>query len=158
MQRNRSCFATALLVFLLSLMTAHPLAQSQSAVQSSDKDNNPVCEFRITTFMIIVRVWVTDETDKDVSTLEKRDFIIYEDDVEQEIDYLSKHESGDTVDKRAMYKIGYTPTNNSFDGKLRKIRVDVRAKEDRKLKAQISFRGYFATKEFFQPEPKTPDR
>ena len=46
--------------------------------------------------------------------------------------------------------VGIVALSSPFDGKFRKIRVEVRAKGKRNLKVQFSPKGYFAKKELLR--------
>jgi hypothetical protein len=141
------------LPFVLLLMLTAALAtfpQSQSVSKSSEggkEGSDIICGLR-RYLPIVVNVWVTDETGKDVTTLKHDDFVIYEDGVKQGIEFFIRKEDLDPANKRAVYQMGYTPINQALNGKLRKIQVGLKTKDDRqdhKLKVQISPKGYFAT-------------
>lgn len=93
---------------------------------------------------VTVDVEVTDKRGRFVSGLNYRDFIVYEDNLKQPIDFFTEEEvliSGRTVIK---YNIGYVSRNEERDGKYRSIRVETREGKSRKPKVFSSPNGYFA--------------
>lgn len=100
--------------------------------------------------MTVVEVEVEDKQGKKVSDLSKDDFIVCEDGVRQELQFWQRRGALETESKQAAYKMGYFPSNQVFNGKFRKIRVEARTKDERKLRVKFSPEGYYAKKELLK--------
>src|SRR5215467_3343569 len=102
---------------------------------------------RLSTNLVIVEVEVNDRYGKYVSDLTHNDFIIYEDDTEQKIDFFTRGEVSDRDGVHIRYTIGYYPTNSKRDGQLRSIRVKLRKGKNRGKEIRYYPENYFAPKD-----------
>jgi hypothetical protein len=129
---------------LLILIAALPSLAQTSAQQTRDgkkEDSIVVCDY---TCLATIYIKVTGKNGKEVTTLRKDDFIIYEDETRQEIDSMWRNDKYKEERRQARYQISYYPVNENFDGKYRKIRVAVQTKDGKSLKAQVFPKGYHA--------------
>jgi len=97
--------------------------------------------------MAVVRVEVTDRQGKEITDLTKNDFIIYEDGVREELQYWKRNVGTNRQPDESIYEAGYLPDTRHFRGEWRKIRIEVRKQDERKLKVRYSPNGYYARKE-----------
>jgi hypothetical protein len=114
---------------------------TQQTREGKKEDSIIVCDY---TCLAIIYVKVIDRGGKEVLTLRREDFTIYEDGVRQEIESLLRNDNYIEECRQARYQLGYYPINENFDGKYRKITVTVQTKDGKKWKAQVFPKGYHA--------------
>jgi len=144
-------------LLLIFIVACSPLAQSlpQQRKEGKNEDSIVVCD---DTCLAIIYVKVVDGGGKEILTLRKDDFIIYEDGVKQEINSLYRSDNYKQECRQARYQIGYYPVNEKFDGKYRKINVVVQTKDGKNRKTHVFPKGYHAhllTKKSEQAAPHT---
>ena len=132
-----------LLALTLLSLALQGLAQSsnQPAVSNTKNNDQPSSCFE---YVVQVKVEVRDQQGREIADLTKDDFMIYEDGVKQEIFYWKRKVGPDKEADHTMYEVGYFPTNGQLRGEWRKIRVEVRNQEKKKLKVQYTPKGYYA--------------
>ena len=146
---------------LLIFIVAFPsLTQSIPPIPQQTKDGKKedsiiVCN---QTCLAIVYVKVVDGSGKEILTLSRDDFLVYEDGVQQDINHMWRNDNYKQERKQARYQLGYYPTNEKFDGKYRKINVTVQAKDVTKWKVQVFPKGYHANLVFKNSEQEVPSR
>ena len=125
--------APAAILFTLVIQCA---AQSQDQAgtdrKATGKDEIIACRFSV--LDIYVDVEVKDQKGNVVPNLRMNNFLLYEDGVQQQI--LSWSRTGAVSDY--MHSLHYEPTNLVFDGRRRKVHIEARTNDGRKL--QVRFR------------------
>ncbi len=144
---NLTAILTSLIILSFFVGGFAQSQQTPTTDQDTKNDSQIIRCFQCTNF---VEVEVSNREGKDVPILTKDDFIIYEDGVKQTISYWAEKEGSVTANKPGIYEICYYPSNNLFDGKFRKIRVEVRTKDKGKLRVKFSPIGYYAKKELLK--------
>jgi hypothetical protein len=81
-------------------------------------------------FDIYVDVEVKDRRGNGVPSLSRKNFVVYEDDVRQDILSLRRTDGP----SGGKYSLHYKPTNSMFDGKMRKVRIEARTSDGSKLR------------------------
>jgi hypothetical protein len=121
------------LSFLMSFLALSvPLSSfSQTENQSSstrkvEDEKEIACQLVPTLNLVLVEVEVRDSFGNIVRKLDQRDFLVYEDRKKQKIEFFSEDNVRFLDVFPIKYTIGYYPSNESQDGKLRRIRVRVR--------------------------------
>ena len=133
---------TGLLISLLVLTSSlESFAQSQSQSKPNNRIETDFNGISCPNDIITIEVKVQG---KNVHSLVKDNFTIYEDGVEQDIRFWV-NESG-TDDQEAAYALAYSPVY-LYDGKSHKIRVVARRNDKRKLKVQFSPKGYIGNED-----------
>jgi hypothetical protein len=129
--------------FLLVMIAVLPSFAQSTVKKREGKKENPVivCDH---TCIAIIYVKVTDKNGKEVTSLRHDNFSIYEDGVIQQTDSMWRNDNYKAECKPARYQLSYVPVNESFDGKYRKIKVIVKTKDGRILRAQVFPKGYYA--------------
>ena len=114
----------------------------QTREKQTESDHTVIC----TTYLISINVEVEDESGHPISDLNKDQFAIYEDGVEQSIESLQRQdvEIGKT---RVRYTLSYFPTNDKEDGTFRLIQVRVLTENNNKVKGIYWPIGYFAKRQ-----------
>ncbi len=133
----------SILVFILFTFINLIFAQTQKIpIQKvSDSDGKMMS----ISYEIRVEIIVTDRKGNDIYGLQNKDFIVYENGIEQDvtvcraIPYLEKHSP------RIKYRIFYALANDKPDGTTRKIRVLVKASANKKVELNYTPTSYVAT-------------
>ena len=107
--------------------------QAGTAQKATDEDGVIACRFSV--LDINVDVEVKDRRGKLVPYLEWKNFLVYEDGVRQDI-YAFRQVGAPSDGKYLLY---YTPTNPVFDGRRRKVRIEARTTDGRKLRVSSRF-------------------
>jgi hypothetical protein len=108
--------------------------QAGTAQKATDEDGIIACRFSV--LDIYVDVEVKDRRGKAVPYLDWKNFLVYEDGVRQDISAFMQ--VGATSDGK--YLLYYWPTNPAFDGRRRKVRIEARTTDGRKLRVGFRLR------------------
>jgi hypothetical protein len=132
-------FAKPLAVLALLFASAFQCAaqsqdQAGTAPKATGKDDIIACRF--SPFDMFVDVQVKDQKGNGVTGLGMKNFLIYEDGFQQVI--LSFLRIGGPLSSR--YSLYYEPINPDFDGKRRKVRIEARTADGRKLRVSSRLR------------------
>jgi hypothetical protein len=105
--------------------------QAGTAQNATGKDGIIACRFSV--LDIYADIEVKDQRGKVVPYLDWKNFLVYEDGVRQGIYAFVEQSDG-------KYLLVYMPTNWVFDGKRRKVRIDARTSDGRKLRVSSRLR------------------
>jgi hypothetical protein len=121
-----------LAILFVSVLQCAAQSQDQAgtAQKPSVKDGIIVCRF--SELDIYVDIEVKDRKGKLVPYLGPKNFLVYEDGVRQNISAFIEQSDG-------KYLLYYWPTNLVFDGKRRKVRIEARTSDGRKLLVSSRF-------------------
>jgi hypothetical protein len=108
--------------------------QAGTAQNATGKDEIIACRFSV--LDIYVDVEVKDQRGKVVPNLDWKNFLVYEDGVRQDI-YAFMQVGEQPNGKYLLY---YLPTNPVFDSKRRKVRIEARTTDGRKLRVSYRLR------------------
>ena len=126
----------AIICVLAFQCAAQSQDQTGTAQKSTDKDGVIACRF--SALDISVDVEVKDRGGKAVSNLGLKNFLVYEDGVRQDIwDFRQVGAPSD-----GKYLLYYEPTKPVFDGRRRKVRIEARTTDGRKLRVSSRFTPY----------------
>jgi hypothetical protein len=125
----------ALLFALLLVFAGHAAAQSQSKSEKAAKESD-IIACRFTVLFVEVEFVVKDQAGNDVANLRAKNFSVYEDGIEQQIDAWHRIEGSSYV----KHKLRYIPADDVFDGKNHFVRILVRTDDDRNVSVLGSIR------------------
>ncbi len=136
-------------LLLLAVFNFSIVCFGQSTTSSTPKEkySDAIC---ICTNTVLIGINLTQKPEKEIILSVKnilRNFKIYEDGVQQVLEYIRIND--DTVTKKVgfRYKIGYAPENDKNDGRVRKIRIILRFKGRKDVNVHQSVYRYIATEE-----------
>ena len=127
MNRSNTLLLSTLLILSGCVASA---AQAQGPDNPKRSDNETSCPV----YLITVEVRLKQQAG--ISDLAKENFVLYDNGVREDIRYWTKV-SG-VGDKEVAYALGYSPPVDGLSGKLRRIRVEVRTKANKRVKAHFS--------------------
>ena len=141
------CKSVQVLIILIlsSLLSETTFAQATSEGKKSN-DTIIACAFgRLQT----VNFNVFTNGTKEILSLRHTDILVYENNRLQELDYFMTTQDKDMKEVGYRYTIGYYSDNTKEDGKFRKLKIVAKTKEGKRFKIQLSIKGYYATKGYF---------
>jgi hypothetical protein len=118
----------AILFVLVVQCGAQSKDQSGTERKAPSKDGIIACRF--SALGMYVDIEVKDQRENAVPSLNMKNFVVYEDGVQQEIIAMSRIGERSNV----TYSLYYEPTNQAFDAKRREVRVEARTSDGRKLR------------------------
>lgn len=141
--RRGSKLTCACLVSAILLVPVAIFSQSQSSSNQNAKDEPVIaCTFGVN--MVVVEVEVKDQYGGYVTDLNHKEFIVYDDNERQEIQYFSQEKGSDKEEERTTYKIGYFQPDITLEGEHRRIRVKLRNSKSRGMKVSYRPKSYLA--------------
>jgi hypothetical protein len=136
----------AIVMFLSSSIESYSQSPNPSTRDNSRKDKTEIIACRF--YVRMVRVKVRDREGKEVSELTKDDFIVYEDGMEQPIVKWTREDgNSDKEGIQPGYEMAYYSLKYPFDGRYRKIHVEVVQRRKGKVRVEYRPKGYYAKKE-----------
>jgi hypothetical protein len=125
-----------LAISFVSVFQCHAQSQDQAGTARKPTGKDEIIACRFSVLGVIVDVAVKDQKGNVVPNLRMKNFLVYEDGVEQDI--LSFMQIG--VPSNGKYSLYYEPANVVFDGKRRGIRIEVWTPDGRKLRISSRIR------------------
>src|SRR5262245_2862035 len=121
--------ASLAILFVLGVQCgAQSQDQSGTERKAPSKDGIIACRFSV--LDVYVDVEVKDRRGKIVPSLNRENFLVYEDGVQQDITHFLQI----SKQSNSKYLLFYTPTNLVFDGKRRKVRIEARTDDGSTLR------------------------
>lgn len=144
----RLIFLKSFLAFLLITLFSSLLFAQAPPAASTSKPDDPIiaCTFG---YVSVVGVKVTDSRGNEVVGLRMKDFIVFEDGVQQEIESFRLIQDDDPKSIKVRFEIGYMAPG-LFDGSYRNIRIALKNRANRHLKIKFTPNGYFANRDLLK--------
>jgi len=129
-------FLSSLAILFILVIQCGAQSQDQAGTDRKGTRKDEIIACRFSALGMIVDIEVKDQRGKVVPGLNWRNFVVYEDGVQQQI--LSFMQAGEqSSDKYSLY---YEPSNVVFDGERRKVRIEARSTDGRKLRVSTLLR------------------
>lgn len=93
---------------------------------------------------VFVQFEIKDRLGSPILSLKRNDILLCEDDVKQYIESFEEIVAGGFGNRRVIYKVGYYPTNDKYDGSIRHIKVKLGESVNIELKRWSLETGYRA--------------
>ena len=126
MSRSSVLFLSILLILSGCVESPGQTQGRENPKRSDDETSCPV-------YLITIKIRLKQHDG--ISDLTKENFVLYDNGVREDIRYWTKVSGAG--DKEVVYALGYSPPVDALAGKLRRIRVEVRTKANKRLKAQF---------------------
>lgn len=124
---------TPLAILFASLFQCSAQSQDQTGTVKKTTVEDGIIVCRFSELDIYVDVEVKDRRGKFIPYLDRKNILVYEDGVRQDMSAFIEQSDG-------KYLLRYQPTNMVFDGKKRKVRIDARTSDGRKLRVSSRLR------------------
>lgn len=119
-----------LVILFASVFQCAAQSQDQAATDRKETGKDEIIACRFSVLGVNVDVEVKDQKGNVVPNLRMKNFLVYEDGVQQDI--LSIMQVG--APSNGKYSLYYEPANLVFDGKRRRVRIEVWTPDGRKLR------------------------
>jgi len=129
-------FLSSLAILFILVIQCGAQSQDQAGTDRKATGKDEIIACRFSASDMDVDIEVKDQRGYGVPSLTTENFLVYEDGVQQQILYFMQ--IGELSSSK--YLLRYTPTNVVFDGKRRKVRIEARSTDGRKLRVSTLLR------------------